>query len=62
MITKSQLQIGDLGFLQSPSTPGINHVGIYAGHDMWIHENGTAMNVSMNNVNFWQFYRRILPD
>ena len=41
-ISRSELQIGDLGFKQAPSSSGINHVGIYvgknsSGQELFIH-------------------------
>lgn len=74
-ISQGQLKPGDLGFRYVPAgyggpggTPGhTNHVGIYAGKDgagneIWVHENGTADNVSVGIYHGFTYYRRILND
>jgi len=66
-ISSSLLEPGDVAFLQSPSTSGTNHIGLYIGTDefgrkMWIHENGTANNVSLSyDYTSWTYFMRILP-
>lgn len=60
-ISKSELKTGDLGFKENKTATGTkNHVGIYAGNGLWIHENGTANNVSLGDYSSFKYFRRII--
>lgn len=74
-ISQNNLKPGDLGFRYVPAGYGgiggtaghTNHVGIYVGKDesgneIWVHENGTADNVSAGTYNGFSYYRRVLND
>lgn len=54
-IPQSDLQIGDLGILNTGET--INHVGIYIGNGYYIHCNASDQTVSISKPNFSLFYR-----
>ena len=63
-IRASELQVGDLAFLQMPDSSGINHVGIYIGRDkdnnnLYAHcEWGTG--VTVNGFKGFKYFRRIV--
>lgn len=72
-IDVSELQPGDIGFRYKPAAYGgvggadghTNHVGIYVGQDengnqIWVHENGSAHNVSAGPYKGFKHYRRVL--
>ncbi len=74
-IAQRDLKPGDLGFRYIPSGYGgtggtdghTNHVGIFvgkdnAGNEIWVHENGTADNVSVGIYNGFSYYRQVLND
>lgn len=54
-IPQSDLQIGDLGILNSGET--INHVGMYIGNGYYIHCNAGDRTVSISKPEFTLFYR-----
>lgn len=69
----AELQPGDIGFRYVPSAYGgvggtkgyTNHTGIYVGQDeagnqIWVHENGSADNVSVGPYKGFSYYRRVL--
>lgn len=62
-ISYSELQPGDLGFKDSPSGSGINHVLIYVGkdtggNDLWVHCS-SSNGVVVNSPNYVKYYRRV---
>ncbi|MBP2028437.1 cell wall-associated NlpC family hydrolase [Acetoanaerobium pronyense] len=54
----SDLRIGDLGFLQPASSPGINHIGLYAGDGKWIHCNSSRNGITLEKTNIFPYTRR----
>lgn len=57
-IKLSDLRIGDLGFKQPASSPGINHIGIYAGDGKWIHCNASRNGITLEKTNIFPYIRR----
>ena len=63
-ISREDLKIGDLAFLQMPNSSGINHVGIYVGKDkdnnnLYAHsEWGTGATV--NGFKGFKYFRRVV--
>jgi len=62
-ITESELQPGDLGFMQGPDEKGDNHVLIYAGRDssgnmLWVHCEG-GYGVHMSSPSYVKYFRRV---
>ena len=63
-ISRDDLQIGDLVFLQMPNSSGINHVGIYIGTDkdnnnLYAHcQWGTG--VTVNGYEGFKYFRRVV--
>lgn len=68
-IDKSNLREGDLVFFKGPGASCINHVGIFAGNNQFIHSSsGKARGVTYSSLDgpyYSQYYagaRRILPE
>lgn len=52
------LQPGDIGFLQLPSAPGTNHIGIYIGDNLWMHCNYSRNGITIEKTNMFKYHRR----
>lgn len=68
-VDKSSLQEGDLVFFQGPGASCINHVGIYAGNNQFIHSSsGKARGVTYSSLDgpyYSEYYagaKRIFPE
>ena len=57
-IKHADLRVGDLGFMQTPDSPGTNHVGIYAGDGKWIHCNFSRNGITLEKTNIFPYARR----
>ncbi|HOB25654.1 MAG TPA: NlpC/P60 family protein [Bacilli bacterium] len=57
-INESDLQPGDLGFFGKANTTD-NHVGIYYGDGIWIHESSTANNVVKSSTIQFNYFVRL---
>lgn len=62
-ISYNELRPGDLGFKDSPSGSGINHVLIYVGkdsggNDLWVHCS-SGSGVVVNSPGYIKYYRRV---
>lgn len=57
-IKASDLRLGDLGFKQPPDSPGVNHIGIYAGDGKWLHCNFTRNGITLEKTNIFPYARR----
>lgn len=54
-VSSQQAKPGDLVFFKGTyDTPGVSHVGIYAGGGMMIHCGGTPISYANINTNYWQ--------
>ena len=68
-ISKEELQPGDLGYIymgrEAAKLNKTNHVGIFVGYDdngnmLWAHCNALDNTVSVNSVDYWNVFIRIL--
>jgi len=50
-VAKSALQVGDLVFFKRPKSREPTHVGIYLGHNQYIHTSLTKRQVDIDNLN-----------
>lgn len=57
-VSVSNLQFGDIGFLQLPSEKGINHIGIYLGDGVWMHCNYSRNGITIEKTNMFKYGRR----
>ena len=57
-ISVSNLQFGDIGFLQLPTDKGINHIGIYLGDGTWMHCNYSRNGITVEKTNMFKYGRR----
>ncbi len=57
-IDKENLEVGDLGFKQTPTASGINHVGIYIGNGRWI-ECYSGHGVGITTGKSFNYYRKV---
>jgi cell wall-associated NlpC family hydrolase len=56
-INKKNLKVGDLVFFKNTYKRGISHVGIYIGHNKFIHASSGAHKVTISSLNK-KFYRQ----
>ena len=57
-VSVSNLQFGDIGFLQLPTEKGINHIGIYVGDGLWMHCNYSRNGITIEKTNMFKYIRR----
>lgn len=63
-VSRDELQVGDLAFMQMPNSSGINHVGIYIGRDkdgnnLYAHSEWGS-GVTINGFKGFKYFRRVV--
>lgn len=57
-ITAKDLKVGDIGFIQHPSTAGTNHIGIYVGGKQWMHCNFSRNGITIEATKMFDKHLR----
>ena len=57
-ITAKDLKVGDIGFIQHPSTKGTNHIGIYVGRGNWMHCNFSRNGITIEPTKMFDKHLR----